>query len=156
MLRFSARQDVAPKALSMRVSADPATATDGAQGTWRGVTASGNKVTGVFDGSPAQVGGISPGDELLAVDGFRATSDSELRNLLVSRKIGEEVKFALFRRGRLLELPIVISSAPATRYEIATVGDPGPAAARYQAWLGEPWPGPGQILTTITTTARWV
>jgi predicted metalloprotease with PDZ domain len=150
------REELGHVGLELRVSADPATASEGAQGTWLGVTASGNKVTGVFDGSPAQVGGISPGDELIAVDGFRTSTDGELRNLLASRKIGEEVKFALFRRGRLLELPIVISSSPPTRYEIATVAEPGSSPARYTAWLGEPYPGPGQILTTITTTARWV
>jgi hypothetical protein len=34
------------------------------------------------------------------------------------------------------------------------VADPGPAAARYQAWLGESHPG-AQSLATVTTTARW-
>ncbi|MBA3541506.1 MAG: hypothetical protein H0T79_17975, partial [Deltaproteobacteria bacterium] len=56
-------------------------------------------------------------------------------------------------------------------YEIAAVADPGPAAARYQAWIGDGHPNaPGnlpvvtageptarpQVLAVVTTTARWV
>jgi predicted metalloprotease with PDZ domain len=150
------RADLPFVGLELRTSADPATATDGATGTWLGVTTSGNKVTGVFDGSPAQVAGISPGDELIAVDGFRATSDSDLRSLLSTRRVGEHVRFSLFRRHRLVEAVPVLSHAPPTRYEFATVADPGRGAERYSQWMREPYPGPSQVLATVLTTARWV
>jgi predicted metalloprotease with PDZ domain len=150
------RADLGFFGLELRTSADPATATDGATGTWLGVTTSGNKVTGVLDGSPAQAAGISPGDELIAIDGFRATSDGDLRSLLATRKIGEQVRFSLFRRHRLLDIVAVLDHAPPTRYEFATVGDPGPGADEYARWLGEPYPGPSQVLATVLTTARWV
>ncbi|HEY5944329.1 MAG TPA: PDZ domain-containing protein, partial [Kofleriaceae bacterium] len=142
--------------LELRTSADPATAIDGATGTWLGVVTAGNKVTAVFDGSPAQVSGISPGDELIAIDGFRTTSDSELRSLLTTRKIGEQVRFSLFRRHRLVDVVVVLNHAPPTRYEFATVADPGAGADEYTRWLGEPYPGSGQVLATVLTTARWV
>jgi len=74
----------------------------------------------------------------------------------VPRRIGERVRIALFRRHRLLEVSVVLGAAPPTRYEFATVADPGPAAARYEQWLGEPYPGPGQVLATVLTTTRWV
>jgi predicted metalloprotease with PDZ domain len=150
------RADLGFFGLELRTSADPATATDGATGTWLGVVTSGNKVNGVFDGSPAHAAGISPGDELIALDGFRTTSDSDLRSLLATRRIGERVRFSLFRRHRLLELTAVLEHAPPTRYEFATVADPGPGADEYARWLGEPYPGPSQVLATIMTTARWV
>jgi predicted metalloprotease with PDZ domain len=150
------REELGHVGLELRTSHDPATVSEGAGGCWLGVTAGGNKVTGVFDGSPAHAAGISPGDELIAVDGFRATSDGDLRNLLAARKIGEHARFSLFRRHRLIDTTAVLSSAPPTRYEIATVAEPGASAARYQAWLGEAHPGANQILATITTTARWV
>jgi predicted metalloprotease with PDZ domain len=150
------REELGYAGLELRTSADPATASDGHGGTWLGITTTGNKVTGVFDSSPAQVAGISPGDELIAIDGFRATSDADLRNLLAPRKIGEHVRVSLFRRARLIDVSPVLTNAPPTRYEIATVAEPGSAAARYQAWLGEAHPGAGQILATVTTTARWV
>jgi predicted metalloprotease with PDZ domain len=110
----------------------------------------------VFDGSPAHVAGISPGDELIAVDGLRATSDGELRSLLSTRKIGEQVRFSLFRRHRLLDVTVRLDHAPPTRYEFATVADPGAGADEYTRWLGEPYPGPAQVLATVLTTARWV
>jgi predicted metalloprotease with PDZ domain len=150
------RADLGFFGVELRTSADPATATDGATGTWLGVAASGTKVSTVFDGSPAHVAGISPGDELIAVDGLRATSDGELRSLLSTRKIGEPVRFSLFRRHRLLEVGVRLDHAPPTRYELATVADPGAAADEYTRWLGEPYPGPSQVLATILTTARWV
>jgi predicted metalloprotease with PDZ domain len=150
------REELAYVGLELRTSADPATATDGHGGTWLGITMAGNKITGVFDGSPAHAAGLSPGDEIIAIDGFRATTDADLRNLIAPRKIGEHVRVSLFRRHRLVDVSPVLSSAPPTRYEIATVADPGAAAARYQQWLGEAYPGANQILATVTTTARWV
>ncbi|HET7505984.1 MAG TPA: hypothetical protein VFK02_33420 [Kofleriaceae bacterium] len=54
-----------------------------------------------------------------------------------------------------LRLRLRLGAAPVTRYEIVGVPEPGPAAARYQAWIGEPHPGP-QVLATVTTTARWI
>ncbi len=147
--------ELAHVGLELRGSADPAQVADGAAAVWLGVTVAGTRVTGVFDGSPAQHAGISPGDELCAIDTFRATSDSDLRALVGARSVGDELGVALFRRHRLLELPVVLAPSPPTRWEIAGVADPGAAGARYEAWLGEPHPG-AQVLATVLTTARWV
>jgi len=147
--------ELAHVGLELRASADPAQVTDGASALWLGATVSGTKLTGVFDGGPAQAAGLSPGDELIALDGFRVTSEADVRSLLGARRAGDKLAVALFRRHRLLELAVYAGAAPPTRYEIAGVADPGPAAARYQAWLGEAHPG-SQALATITTTARWV
>jgi len=141
--------------LELRTSADPAQVTDGASAVWLGATVSGNKITGVFDDGPAHAAGISPGDELVALDGFRATGEADLRTLSGARKPGDEVRISVFRRHRLLDVPLVLAAAPPTRYEIAGIADPGAAAGRYQAWLGEQHPG-AAVLATITTTARWV
>jgi predicted metalloprotease with PDZ domain len=148
-------KELAHVGIELKTSNDPSQVADGLVATWLGVTAQGNKVTGVFDHSPAHAAGISPGDELVAIDRFRATSDGELRTLLGTRKVGETVAISLFRRHKLVEAKATLAAAPPTRYELAGVADPGPAAARYQAWLGEPHPG-AQSLATITTTARWV
>jgi predicted metalloprotease with PDZ domain len=147
--------ELAHVGLELRGSADPAQVADGAKAVWLGATVAGTRVTGVLDQAPAQAAGISPGDELYANDGFRVTSDGDLRNLLGARKPGEQVSIAAFRRHRLIQLAPVLAAAPPTRWEIAAIADPGPAGARYEAWLGEPPPG-AAILATITTTARWV
>jgi predicted metalloprotease with PDZ domain len=141
--------------LELRASADPAQTADGASAVWLGATTSGNKVTGVLDDSPAAAAGLSPGDEIIALDGFRTASEADLRSIAGARKPGEIVELAVFRRARLIRIALRLAAAPATRYEIAGIADPGPAAARYQAWLGEPHPA-AQVVATVTTTARWI
>jgi predicted metalloprotease with PDZ domain len=141
--------------LALRATHDPAQLADGATAVWLGATASGTKITGVFDGGPAHAAGISPGDEIVALDGFRVTTEGDLRSLVAARRPGDKVSVHAFRRHRLVELCAVIGQAPPTRYEIAGIADPGAAGARYHAWLGEPHPG-AQNLATITTTTRWV
>jgi predicted metalloprotease with PDZ domain len=134
---------------------DPAQLADGASAVWLGATLGGTKVTGVLDDSPAAAAGVSPGDEIIAIDGFRVTGEAELRSIAGAQRPGDQVELAMFRRGRLVRLPVRLAAAPPTRYEIAGIAEPGPAAARYQAWIGEAHPG-AQTLATITTTARWV
>lgn len=141
--------------LELRASADPAQIADGASAVWLGATVGGGKVTGVLDGSPACTAGLSPGDEIIAIDGFRVTGETDVRNLTGAQRPGDELELAVFRRARLVRLRLRLAAAPATRYEITAVPDPGPAAARYHAWIGEPHPG-AQVLATVTTTARWV
>ena len=141
--------------VELRASADPAQVADGLAAVWLGATVTGIKVSGVMDDGPAAEAGLSPGDELIAVGGLRATTDGELRALIGAGRPGDTVELAAFRRGRLIRLTVALAAAPPTRYELVGVADPGPAAARYQAWIGEPHPG-AQVLATITTTARWV
>ncbi|HEU4732882.1 MAG TPA: PDZ domain-containing protein [Kofleriaceae bacterium] len=141
--------------LELRTSADPAQIADGASAVWLGATVNSNKVGAVIDDSPACAAGLSPGDEIIALDGFRVSGESDVRNLAGARRPGDEIELAVFRRGRLVRLWLRLAAAPVTRYEIAGVSEPGPAAARYQAWIGESHPGP-QVLATVTTTARWI
>ncbi len=82
--------ELAHVGVELKSSADPAQIADGLAAVWLGITVGGNRVTGVFDGSPAHAAGLSPGDELIAIDGFRATSDGDIRSLLGSRKPGDQ------------------------------------------------------------------
>lgn len=141
--------------LELRAISDPAQLADGGRPVWLGATLTGGKVTGVHDDSPAQAAGLSPGDELIALDGFRVTGDADVRSLTGALGPGDRIELAVFRRARLLRLPLTLGAAPPTRYEIAGLADAGAAAARYHVWLGEPHPG-AQVMATITTTARWV
>jgi len=147
--------ELAHVGLELRASSDPAQLAEGGAALWLGATVSGAKVTGVFDGGPAQAAGLSPADEIVALDGFRAAAEADLRALVAPRRAGDRAVLTVFRRNRLVELPIAIGPAPPTRYEIATRPEPGPAAARYQQWLGDPYPT-GQVLASGTTTARGV
>ena len=141
--------------LALTASVDPALVADGAEAVWLGVTVASTKVTAVFDHSPAHVAGISPGDEMIAVDGFRVTSDADLRAMLAPRRKSERISFSLFRRHRLVEAVVEIAAAPPTRWDIVGVADDAAAAGRFAAWLGEPHPG-AQTVASVTTTSRWL
>ncbi|MBE7451714.1 MAG: M61 family metallopeptidase [Kofleriaceae bacterium] len=148
--------ELAAHGVALTAGHDPAQTTDGAAAVWLGVTTSGVRVTGVLDGSPAATAGVSPGDELCALDRFRITSDGDARAALAARRPGDRLELALFRRHRLVLLGAEVGAAPPTRYELATVAEPTPAqAARFQAWMGEPLAA-GQSLATVTTTSRWL
>jgi predicted metalloprotease with PDZ domain len=144
--------------LELRGVHDPAVVADGAQPCWLGAIAAAGapRLTGVLDDGPAAAAGLSPGDELIALDGFRTASDAELRAVLAARRPDDVIEVALFRRGRLHRVAVTVAEAPPTRWEIAGVADlPDEAAARYQAWLGEPHPG-DQVVAQVASGTRWV
>ncbi|MFT3700213.1 MAG: PDZ domain-containing protein [Kofleriaceae bacterium] len=91
-------KELAYVGIELKASHDPAQVNDGLTAQWLGVTTQGTRVTAVFDGSPAHAAGISPGDELIAIDRFRASSDGELRTLIGARGVGTKVTVSLFRR----------------------------------------------------------
>lgn len=122
---------------------------------WLGVTTTGARITGVLDDAPA-AGALSPGDEVLALDGFRATTEADLRALLAMRRPGERIAVTLFRRNRLVTVELAAGTPPPASWELAGVESCGPeAAARYEAWLGEPHPGP-VVLATVACGGRWL
>ena len=139
--------------LELRSGWEPAQIEGGQTPAWLGVTMSGAKVTAVFDDSPAMRAGLSPGDELIAVDGCRASAESDSRALLSARSPDDAVELLVFRRHRVVSLRAILAPAPPTRWEIIGVTTPGEAAARYTAWLGEAHPS-GQTVATVTTTNR--
>lgn len=147
-------RELAHVGLELKAGWDPAQLADGATPVWIGATVAGAKITGVFDDSPAQAAGLSPGDELIAIDEFRATAEAEARALIAARRPGDRLAITVYRRNRVTRLEAILAEAPKTRWEIAAQAQPAAdAAARYQAWIGEPL-APGQSLATITTTAR--
>jgi predicted metalloprotease with PDZ domain len=150
--------ELAAVGLELRASHDPVQLADGQSAVWLGVqTVPGTaRVAGVLDDTPAQAAGLAPGDEIIAVDGFRIVGDGDLRALLGMRRAGSAVELSLFRRARLTALPVVLAPSPPTKLEIAAVADPDEArAARWRSWMREPHPG-AQVLATVTTTARAV
>lgn len=142
--------------LELRAAHDPAQLADGAAAVWLGLTTNGLRVTGVLDGSPAALAGLSPGDELCAIDRARVASEGEARAAIAARRPEDPIEVAVFRRHRLTFVPATVGAAPPTRYELVAVAEPSPAqSARYQAWMGEALPA-GQSLATVTTTSRWL
>jgi len=115
---------------------------------WLGLTlhAGGRSIAGVLDGGPADRAGLSPGDEIIAVNRYQIDGESELRQRLVGRIAGERIELALFRRGRLEQCEVVVDRAPPTRYEVVAAPAAGPGERRrFQDWLGAPHPGTGAL-----------
>lgn len=56
------------------------------------------QVTGIAEGSPAQLVGLLPGDIVYAVDGIEVTADTPL-NELVSDRLGKEIVLTIVRNG---------------------------------------------------------
>lgn len=149
-------RELAAVGVELRTGHDPAQLVDGASPVWLGLTLSGLRITGVHDGSPAQQAGLSPGDELGALDRFRVAGEGDARSALATRRPGDPVEVAVFRRGRLVLVPAVAGAAPPTRHELVVVAEPTPAqVARYLAWLGEQ-PTAGQTLAVLVSSARWL
>ena len=149
--------ELAQVGLELRGVHDPAALADGGTPVWIGATIGPGapRVTGVLDESAAHAAGLSPGDDLIAVDGLRAPTDVEVRALLALRHPGDRVKLTLFRRNRLMELEVTLAESPPTKWEIAGVADASTeAAARYRAWLGEPHPG-AAVLAQVACGNRW-
>jgi predicted metalloprotease with PDZ domain len=115
---------------------------------WLGVTlgSNGRSVSGVLDGGPADGAGIGPGDEIVAINRYQVTGEPDLRQRLAGRSPGQTIELALFRRGRLEQLELVLQQAPPTRYEVvASAGASEGERQRYMDWMGAPHPGGGVL-----------
>ena len=88
---------------------------------WAGWTLQESK--GVFvkyaeEGAPAHGAGIAPGDEVVAIDGYRTRTTGEVEELLSSIGEGASVDVALSRRGRLLNLKLGLKAVPKRVWEL--------------------------------------
>jgi S1-C subfamily serine protease len=64
---------------------------------------SGVRVMKVAEKSPADEGGLKPGDLIVTIDGEPATGIDDLLRLLNHERVGREVKLVIVRRGELRE-----------------------------------------------------
>jgi predicted metalloprotease with PDZ domain len=111
-----------------------------APGGWLGITTRSTEgriiAAQVLAGGPAEAGGIAPGDELVALGGFRV-DDKSLGERLAARRAGDEVSVALFSRDELREVTVVLGEKPPA-WEIVPDDAAGePEKALRQAWLGD-------------------
>jgi serine protease DegQ len=79
--------------------------------------ANGALIAGVQRGSPADAGGIKPGDILLAVGGKPVKDPQVMLDLIASQKPGEMVPFQLRRQKALFDTTIRIGKRPPLRCE---------------------------------------
>jgi predicted metalloprotease with PDZ domain len=98
-------------------------------------TGDSRSVESVLAGSPAALAGVSPGDELLAIDGVRvpAAGPGAISKFL---KVGSPYPLLLSRLGRVREVTIVGTAQPAPKRGLKVRSGKGARMARIEAWLG--------------------
>ncbi len=74
-------------------------------------------IAGVQRGSPADAGGIKPGDILLAVDGRAVKDPQGMLDLIAGQKPGETISFQLRRQNKLLDAAVKIGKRAPQRRE---------------------------------------
>ncbi len=111
------------------------------------------RVTTVYDDGPGRRAGLSPDDEIVALDGQRVTG-ADLSKALLAYPPGSSVQVTVFRRGYLTTIPVETGKPPPERLLIVPLDDASPLQRRvHEGWLGVPWAprkaGAGGSSTTV-------
>jgi predicted metalloprotease with PDZ domain len=106
---------------------------------WKTKTENGRLlVAEVRAGGAAMRAGMSAADEIVAIDGVRASEDF-LRRITNEHGPGDRVGVTVFRRDRLRELGLVLGSRKAGVWKVRPLPDAPSAAKRLaRRWLGVP------------------
>ncbi len=75
--------------------------------------------------SPASLAGLSVQDEIIALDGIRATSRS-MSEILASKKPGEKVRILISRRNRIREVEVILGKKKERSFRITPLSNPDP------------------------------
>lgn len=107
---------------------------------WLGVLPrSGNTLASVATGSPAMEGGLYAEDEVLALDGEKVDA-AALLSRCDEKAPGTRVTVHVFRRDRLVEVPLTLGVRPSDAIWLGRVETPTAAQkASYQKWMGAAW-----------------
>jgi predicted metalloprotease with PDZ domain len=88
--------------------------------------------------SPAQLAGIDPGDELLAIDGVRVNTE-HLSDRLKDYQIGAILKITLFHGDLLKTVLLTLAPPRPQRYQVSPIANPSPTQSQnFSGWLGMP------------------
>lgn len=109
----------------------------------------------VHRGGPAEAGDLNPGDELLALNGYRLASMETLSARLNAAEPGQSATFHFFREGHLLSREVVLSVAPPDEAIIEQVTRPTLLQrAIYESWLQTSWTGNGDERPSLPDEPR--
>jgi predicted metalloprotease with PDZ domain len=74
-------------------------------------------IKSVAANSPAQLVGVDPGDELLAIDGFKVTAE-KLADRLKFYQPEQQIELTLFHADRLMTVPVILAAPQPQKYQI--------------------------------------
>jgi predicted metalloprotease with PDZ domain len=72
--------------------------------------------------TPAYEQGLNTGDQMVAIDGYRA-SQAFLQNYIGERKPNDVIKLTIFRFDRMREVPFTLGENTATDYELTPIAE---------------------------------
>ncbi|MFM1842850.1 MAG: hypothetical protein RLZZ490_1587, partial [Cyanobacteriota bacterium] len=87
------------------------------------------KITFVATQSPAALAGISPDDDLLAIDGIRVNAE-QLPQRLKDYQANDMIQLTVFHQDLLRTVEVQLAVPQANRYEILPIADPTDAQCR--------------------------
>jgi predicted metalloprotease with PDZ domain len=79
-------------------------------------------IKAVASNSPARLAGIDPGDELLAIDGFKVTAE-QLNDRLKYYQPGEQIAVSVFHADRLLTVNLTLAVPQPQQYQLQVLED---------------------------------
>jgi predicted metalloprotease with PDZ domain len=111
---------------------------------WLGIAAQKSagalSVASVIEDSPAWRAGLSPKDEIVALDGAKINPD-EWEKRIDEREPGERLAVTVFRSGFLKELPVVLGRKENVTWTIRRLEKPTASQKSvYEGWLWSKWP----------------
>jgi predicted metalloprotease with PDZ domain len=80
-------------------------------------------IRSIAAGTPAYEQGLNTGDQIVAIDGYRA-SQSFLQSYLDERKPNDEVRLTIFRFDKLRDIPFKLGSNLRKDYDFSFVDGP--------------------------------
>jgi len=93
-----------------------------------------------FRGRPAYTAGLTPGDEVVAINGAKVTF-RDFEKSLEKYPAGTPVDITVFRRGYLHQVSLVTGPPLPRKYGFRAMDSPTALARRvYESWVGAPWP----------------
>jgi predicted metalloprotease with PDZ domain len=94
-------------------------------------------VTNVLAGLPAYEGGVNVNDEIVAIDGEKLDANNS-QKLLNDLRAGQKTTLTVFRREKIMTIPLTAAVRPFDNYTITEKDDATDAQKRLRiAWIGE-------------------
>jgi predicted metalloprotease with PDZ domain len=86
--------------------------------------------------SPAEQAGLEPGDELVAINGYRVRTE-QISDRLLSYRAGDTLEVTVFHQDALCQRRVTLSEPVPTRFELQSLAEPTPQQQnQFRQWLG--------------------
>ncbi|MGP8158565.1 MAG: M61 family metallopeptidase [Thermoplasmata archaeon] len=97
------------------------------------------RVRASFVGRPGRAAGLTPGDEIIAINGAKVLY-ADLEKALEKCPPGTLVELTIFRRGYLHRVSLTTGVPPPRKYAFTPVESPSELERKvYESWVGSPW-----------------